>query len=81
MSTVTDKFTSFDKFFFDNKKSSKYSIKCNFYARHTFCTIDHLILYGIFASFKACVRYFLSNFYFSPNKSPSKTMKNVFHFI
>ena len=30
---------------------------------------------------KACVRYFLSVFYFSPNNSPSKTMKNVFHFI
>ena len=25
--------------------------------------------------FKACVCYFLSNFYFSPNNSPSKTMK------
>ena len=24
---------------------------------------------------KACVGYFLSNFYFSPNDSPSKTMK------
>ena len=32
-------------------------------------------------TFKACVRYFLSNFYFSPNDSPSKTMKNAFHFI
>ena len=31
--------------------------------------------------FKACVRYFLSNFYFSPNNSPSKTMKNIFYFI
>ena len=30
--------------------------------------------------FKACVRYFLSNIYFSPNDSPSKTMKNVFLF-
>ena len=30
---------------------------------------------------KACVRYFLLNFYFSPNDSPSKTMKNVFYFI
>ena len=30
--------------------------------------------------FKACVYYFLSNFYFSPNDSPSKTMKNVFLF-
>ena len=32
-------------------------------------------------NFKACVRYFLSNFYFSPNDSPLKTMKNVFYFI
>ena len=30
---------------------------------------------------KACVCYFLSNFYFSPNDGPSKTMKNVFDFI
>ena len=30
---------------------------------------------------KACVPYFLSNFYFSPNDSPSKTMENIFHFI
>ena len=30
---------------------------------------------------KALVRYFLSNFYFSPNDSPSKTIKNVFYFI
>ena len=30
---------------------------------------------------KACVHYFLSNFYFSPNDSPSKIMKNVFYFI
>ena len=30
---------------------------------------------------KACVCYFLSNFYFSRNDSPSKTMKNVFYFI
>ena len=26
----------------------------------------------------ACVHYFLSNFYFSANDSPSKTMKNAF---
>ena len=31
--------------------------------------------------FKACVRYFLSNFDFSLNDSPSKSMKNVFYFI
>ena len=30
---------------------------------------------------KPCVRYFLTNFYFSPNDSPSKTMKDVFYFI
>ena len=30
--------------------------------------------------FKACIHYFLTNFYFSPNDSPSKTMKDVFLF-
>ena len=30
---------------------------------------------------KACIHYFLWNFYFSPNDSPSKTMKNVFNLI
>ena len=30
---------------------------------------------------KACVRYFLTIFYFSPKDSPSKTMKDVFYFI
>ena len=30
---------------------------------------------------KACVRYFLSNFCFSPNDSPSKTIKDVFYCI
>ena len=33
------------------------------------------------AFIKACVRYFLSNFYFSPNEKPSKSMKNVFYFV
>ena len=32
-------------------------------------------------NFKACVHYFLTNFYFLPNDSPSKTMKDVFYFI
>ena len=31
--------------------------------------------------FKACVRYFLSDFYFSSNDNPLKTMKNAFSFI
>ena len=31
--------------------------------------------------FKACVRYFLSIFIFTPNDRPLKTMKNVFYFI
>ena len=30
---------------------------------------------------KACIRYFLRNFYFLPNDRPSKTMKDVFYFI
>ena len=31
-------------------------------------------------TFKVCVRYFLSSFYFPPNYSPAKTMKNnLFH--
>ena len=30
---------------------------------------------------KACIHYFLPIFYFSPNDSPSKTMKNAFYFI
>ena len=32
-------------------------------------------------SFKACLRYFLSDFYFSPNDSTLKTMKNASYFI
>ena len=36
---------------------------------------------GIIILLKACVHYFLSNFYFSRNDSPSKTIKNVFYFI
>ena len=36
----------------------------------------------IYELLKACVRCFLSNFYFfSPNGSPLKTMKNVFYFV
>ena len=31
--------------------------------------------------FKACVRYFITNFYFSPNGSASKTMEDAFSFI
>ena len=30
---------------------------------------------------KACVSYFYQIFIFSPNDSPSKTIKNVFYFI
>ena len=38
------------------------------------------ILKYIWWLLKACVHYFLSNFYFSPNYRPSKAMKNVFLF-
>ena len=40
-----------------------------------------LCFYCIYWVFKACVCYFLSNFYISPNDSPSKTMKNVFYLV
>ena len=33
------------------------------------------------APIKACVHYFYQIFIFSPNDSPSKTMKNAFYFI
>ena len=44
---------------------------------------EHFIKFlidDLHTNFKACVCYFLSNFYFSPNDSPSKTMKNVLLF-
>ena len=36
---------------------------------------------GLVHKLKACVRLFSWNFYFSPNDSPLKTMKNVFYFV
>ena len=43
---------------------------------------EEAVLYKITRFFfKACVRYFLLNFYLSPNDSPSESMKNVFYFI
>ena len=39
---------------------------------------DHLNRFSYFVSrIKACVRYFLSNFCFSPNESPLKTIENI----
>ena len=62
--------------------------------KHTIDTNSERINFSIFENinqentsehaihvFKACARYFLSNFYFAPNDSPSKTMKNVFYLI
>ena len=40
----------------------------------------HIVNYGIAPYYKACVRYFLSNFYFPPYDSPLKTMKKCFLF-
>ena len=52
---------------------------------HLICLLENVILrMTLFVKTVvriACVHYFLSNFYFSPNDSPSKTMKNVFYFI
>ena len=71
MSTLTNKFT----YFVYNWISSKYSIKCNFSAKHkgqwqifvfpwTFSTIDHLIMYDIFASFNDHIYFYNSIFLF-----------------
>ena len=50
--------------------------------RASFCNTVNLDVVLIFRvttlMFKACVRYFLSTFYFSLNDSPSKTMKMFF---
>ena len=43
-----------------------------------FLVIEYFPLTYDLSGFKACVHYFLSNFYFQPNDRPSKTMKNVF---
>ena len=41
---------------------------------------QNIVLFDKSMEIKASVCYFLSNFYFQPNDSPSKTMKNVFLF-
>ena len=38
-------------------------------------------LVQVYYILKACVCYFLSKFYFSPNHGPLKIMKNAFYFI
>ena len=43
--------------------------------------IDCYLTKNTVANIKACVRYFFKIFCFSPNDSPSKTMKNIFYFI
>ena len=75
------------RFFFQSLPSffgKEKSTKCTYFAIGR-CFIH---LPSIFATqslslqhIKAWVRYFFSNFYFSPNDSPSKTMKNAFYFI
>ena len=60
-----------------NKGVGRNSIYCSFY-NHWVATQK---MQWFERKIKACVRYFLSNFYFSPNNSPSRTMKNVFYFI
>ena len=56
-------------FIFIGKLSSR--ISCNLV----------MICKSISKLFKACVRYFLPNFYFWLSDSPSKTIKNIFYFI
>ena len=62
-------YTNFELKLHDSQQSApKYRSSCSL----MFCKVYVL---------KAFVCYLLSNFYFSPNGSPSKTMKNVFYFI
>ena len=43
--------------------------------------LSRILLSFLPGQFKACVRYFLRNFYSSPNDRPSKTTKYVFYSI
>ena len=59
-------------------------IKCTYsinYTEPNKQNLDYLYKDRDAVIFKACVYYFLSNLYISPNDSPSKAMKNVFYFI
>ena len=49
--------------------------------RLIYCPLPQTVALLKVTIIKACVRYFLSNLYFSLNDSPSKTMKNVFYII
>ena len=63
---------SFDKVLMSNLFTfSRYQTKC--VIEFLFETVEDIII------FKACVCYFYQIFTFSPNDSPSKTMKNTFH--
>ena len=61
------------------KRCRKYRRDCR--KQYTVNCLQKASICMIYYIFKACVRYFLLNFYFSPNDNPSKTMKNVFYFI
>ena len=62
-----------------NKSTYPYANKSLFVQnfRPLFLTVSAVVVMRVI---KACVRYFWSNFYFQPNDSSSKTMKNVFYF-
>ena len=75
--------------FYLSRAPTNYSFIFN---EQLFCEFKHKVLFsnrvcGIFhfwfpfAFIQARVWYFLSNFHFSPNDNPSKTMKNVLYFI
>ena len=58
--------------FFLQKYDRYFALMTGFMLKKTWCPRLPL---------KACVRYFYQIFIFSPNDSPSKTMKNAFYFI
>ena len=58
-------------------KQTQNFVPVHYNADHSYLLVNKK---GIF-KFKACVHYFHHIFIFSPNDSPSKTLKNAFYFI
>ena len=57
----------------------KYYLKfCHPFLSSSLIIVTHLLLSFFMRKFKACICYFLTNCYLSPNYSPSKTMKDDF---
>ena len=65
----------------DGKLVSDFKIKFELFNSHFAAQCTPVKNASTLLKFKASVSYFLTNFYFSPNDSPSKTTKDVFYLI